>query len=488
MLQYRKMNIKKYISLVLSITLILLMFPVYAFANVDGNDKLYGETMSSRNMTVGDCPSISAQYACLMSKDGTMIYERNAYAGAKIASMTKIMTAIIALEEANLDDRLEINDQAVKIGESSAGFWVGDKLDMKSALYALMVPSGNDAAEAICEFVGKKAIDNQDDRIRKKSVDEVKQEAKDNNCSEEDIEDVYISNNDEAFVKLMNTKAEILGCTNTCFTNPHGLDDDEYKNDNQHSCAADMAVITRYAMQNDLFRQIVSGGDTSITVERNGAPTELKLTSTDILLNGYHGAMGVKTGHTDTAGACFSGAVTDDSGVELYSIVMHSENEAQRFVDTQKLWEWYYNNKVDYKLANSDDKQEMTVGDHTRKVNVVAYIAHSEWCDCSFPVTTEDPDQTIPVLTIAGNVYITIGPSQAHGSFKAGDKVAEAVYTQHNKEIARINLVAIKDQPGPNIFQMIGVGFDRIYRSLSGQSTVAETKIISNQDAIKKVV
>ncbi|MDO5329520.1 MAG: serine hydrolase [Coriobacteriia bacterium] len=458
----------KTIKYILAIT--LAFAPGIAMAAANGNDLLYGESLTARNMTVADCPSITAKHAILMAKDGTIIYERDADTPAKIASMTKIMTAIIGMENAELTDQLEINDQAVKVGESSAGFWVGDKLDIKSALYALMVPSGNDAAEAICEYVGQKAVDNKDDKIRKKSPEDVKAEAKEKDIDEEDVPDVYITNKDEAFCELMNQKAAEIGCENTCFTNPHGLDDAEFQNDNQHSTAKDMAKITQYAMQNDLFRQIVSMGDTTIKVDRKGEQVELKLASTDALLGAYHGCIGVKTGVTDQAGACFSGAAVDDSGIEIYSIIMHSDNEAQRFIDTQGLWDWYFTNKVDYNLNNDD--------------GVAAYVSHKDWADSCIPTTAE---KTVPILTIAGNVYFHVEPNEVGGSYKAGDKVADMVCTQHNKEIARVPLLAIKDAPAPNIFEMIGVCFDRLGKILTGQPTCAQTTIMTKQEAFKKV-
>lgn len=128
---------------------------------------------------------------------------------------------------------------------------------MKTALQCMLIPSGNDAAQAICEFVGNKVIEDKDDRIREKSVEEVKTEAKDRGLAEDEVEDVYINDPDKAFVKLMNLKAEELNCVNTNFTNPHGLADGEYASDDQYCCALDIGMITRYAMQNSFFRETV---------------------------------------------------------------------------------------------------------------------------------------------------------------------------------------------------------------------------------------
>lgn len=455
----------------------------FAYASINGNDKLYGETFTQREMSVKDCPNVGAQYACLMDKAGNIIYERNAYDSAKIASMTKIMTAIVTLENCSLDEQIEITQRAVDVGESSAGFWVGDKLDVKSALYALLVPSGNDAAEALSCHIGNKLINSKDDRIRKKSEEDVKQEAQDNEIDESEVKDVFIDDPEQAFCKLMNDTATEIGCTNTCFTNPHGLDNDEFKNDNQKCCAADVAKFTRYAMQKDIFRQIVGGGDVTINVLRNGQPTQLDLKSTDQLLHVFDGCIGVKTGITDDAGACFSGACIDKSDIEIYTVIMKATDESARFLDTQNLFNWYYTNKVDVKLTNTNEKIKITEDGDTNEVGVVAHISHSGWVDCTIPVTLANHNQIIPVLKNAGNVHFSLEPNNASASYKVGDKVCDIVLSQHNQEIARTELVAAKDQEAPNIFQMIGVGIDRIIRNISQQPTVAESTLVySNED------
>lgn len=129
----------------------------------------------------------------------------------------------------------------------------------------------------------------------------------------------------------------------------------------------------------------------------------------------------------------------------------------------------------------------MKDGEDEKEVGVVANLAHSEWVDCTFPVTLRDEDRGVPVLACAGNVHLKIEPAEIKGSFKAGDKVAEIVLTQHNREAARLDLIAVKDQPGPNIFQMIGVAFDRLGRNISGESCVADSEIFANCDKINEL-
>ncbi len=356
---------------------------------------------------------------------------------------------------------------------------------MQSALYAMLVPSGNDAAQAIAEGVGQSLIDNKDDKIRKKSVEDVECEAKEQGIDEQDVKDVFITDPEEAFVKLMNIKAAELGCVNTNFTNPHGLADDEYADDNEYSCAMDIAFISKYAMQNDLFRKIVGGGSTSINVERYGIVTPLKLDTTDILLESFEGCIGVKTGNTNIGGPCFSGAYHDAAdGDEIYAIVLKSDDETQRFVDTQDLFNWYISNKVSLDLTDTNDKQIMVVDDTQKEVGVVAYIKHNDWLDDTIPVTLKDEDKAIPVLVCAGNVHMKIEQDSVSGSYKAGDKCSELVLTQHNKEIARLDLISIKDKPAPNVFQFIGVAFDKLCRNISGNNTGSDTKLLANCDKV----
>ncbi len=139
----------------------------------------------------------------------------------------------------------------------------------------------------------------------------------------------------DAFVAAMNAKAAELGCIDTVFDNPHGLDDGEFAGD-QHSCAADVAKMARYAMRNETFRAIVGGGDTGIVVDRaDGTRATVELESTDELMDYYDKAIGIKTGFTALAGPSFAGAASNGEK-ELYAIVIHSTSETQRFTTPRR--------------------------------------------------------------------------------------------------------------------------------------------------------
>ena len=164
---------------------------VPAHADVRKADVVMGQTVDARGLAVAQCPNVAAEYVYLTDDEGTVYFERNAQAPTQIASITKIMTAIVALENAPLDTQVVVSGNAASVGESSADLQEGDVLTLEEALSALLVPSGNDAAVAIAETVGALM----------------------------DPEGGY-----DAFIAAMNAKAAELGCVDTVFTNPHGLD------------------------------------------------------------------------------------------------------------------------------------------------------------------------------------------------------------------------------------------------------------------------
>ena len=210
-----------------------------AFADVRKADVVYGQTVDARGLAVAQCPSIDAEYAMVMGADGTVYFERNAQSPTQIASITKIMTGVVALDAVedgllSLDSPVTVSAAAAAVGESSAGLQEGDVMNLDAALKALLVPSGNDAAVAIAETIGA-------------------------------LMEPGTSDPEAVFVNAMNAKAQELGCTDTVYDNPHGLDFDAYAGD-LHSTAADVAKVVQYAMTNDTFRAAVGGGSTTIQV------------------------------------------------------------------------------------------------------------------------------------------------------------------------------------------------------------------------------
>lgn len=389
-----------------------------------------------------------------MDEDGTVYFERDATSPTQIASVTKIMTALVAIDAVadglvSYDDHLIVSSAAAEVGESSAGLREGDMLTLRSALYALLVPSGNDAAVTIAEYVGGKMLGS----------------SQDGEASQ------------QAFVDAMNAKASELGCTDTVYRNPHGLDDGEHAGD-QHSCAADQALVVKCAMQDETFRQIVAGGDAIIDVDRAGDNVQITLESTDEFLESYEYACGVKTGFTDLAGPSFAGAANNGER-DLYAIVIHSSSEGQRFVDAQTLCEWVYANIVSYQLVNSDQTSECTAPDLPSEVPLVAQVAHSDWVDVTIPATLSDPEAAAEVFKLNGNVSQSVQFDEVHGNVAAGSKVGTITFKQRNQVVAQYDLVACVDVAAPDILQSIGIWFDRLFRGMSGQPQVADSTVLN---------
>lgn len=201
---------------------------------------------------------VSASSAILMEQgSGRILFEKEADKPRRIASITKIMTAILAIESGKMDEMVKVSEKAVRAEGSSIYLKLGEKIKLEDLIYGLMLRSGNDAAVAIAEHVGG-------------SLD--------------------------GFVYLMNQKAEEIGMTNTHFANPHGLDDHE----NHLSTAYDMALLTRYAMSNDEYKKI-----SGTKVHRAPNPTENWERKWDnknrLLTDLYEYCTGGKTGFTKRA-------------------------------------------------------------------------------------------------------------------------------------------------------------------------------------------
>lgn len=430
-------------ALALAFALAAALLPASALADVRKADVVLGQTVDARGLSIAQCPSIDAEYALVMDSNGTVYFERNATSPTQIASITKIMTAIVALDaiergEASLDTTVTVSERAATVGESSAGLIAGDTMPLGTALLALMVPSGNDAAISISETLAE---------------------------------------SEEAFVDLMNQKAAQLGCVDTVFANAHGLDAGEFAG-NQHSCAADVAKITQYAMKNETFRNAVGGGDTTIQVTRSGAKVDIFLESTDAFMDIYEHAIGVKTGYTELAGNSFAGAANKDS-LELYAIVIHSSSEAQRFEDAKTLCEWVYEHETTYQLANSSQMATMDTGGQASEVPVVAEVAHAGWIDKTVKATFSDPNASVDIFDLNGNVSQALEFDELTGDVKAGDKVGTATFKQRNTVIATMDLVACEDLAAPDFFEGIGIWWDRLFRGFSGQQQTAPSTIVN---------
>lgn len=428
------------------------LHPAAAFADVRKADVVCGETVETRGLSVAQCPNVDAEYVCVMDKEGNIYFERNSGTPTQIASITKIMTAIVALEAVGQDAgnvTIPISEAAATVGESSAGLKEGDVLSFDSAIKALMVPSGNDAAIALAEALGDRCQSSNDSL---KGYDR--------------------------FVQAMNDKAREIGCADTVFTNPHGLDFDEWAGD-LHSTASDVAKITQYAMRNETFRQIVAGGSTVIPVKHaDGEQGEITLQTTDQFLEMYEYACGVKTGITELAGPSFVGASNKD-GFELYVVVIRSSSEGQRFNDTVSLCEWVYEHQIMYPLANSDETAMMPIEGATVDVPVVAHVSHQDWMDKTVAATLSDPQAAVSIFDLNGNISQTVTFEDLSGNIHYGDKVGHVEFRQRNTVVAEYDLIACEEVFAPNFFEGVKIWWSRLFNGLGSDGDAAESVTVN---------
>lgn len=437
--------------------------PTTAMADVRRSDVVAGGTISDRGLSASVLPTISAEYAYVIDSDGKVYFERQATSETKIASITKIMTAVVAMEHADMNKTIEVSSDAASVGESSADLRAGDTLSLEDAIKGLMIPSGNDAAIAISETIGKDILS---DAV---SASQTLTRADGSSISAADQGAAQ-----DAFVAKMNEKAKELGCENTLFTNAHGLDSGVFASDS-HSSAKDVATISAYAMKNDTFAEIVSSKSAVLDVMRAGSSVPVTVESTDELIGAYDGACGIKTGYTDAAGACFSGACLCDDRY-MYAVVLDSESEAARFEDAQKLFDWVYNSFVDYELANSDATAPSPFGE-SGDVPVVAYAPLAAWTDRTVSATLADPDAKVEVSSLFGNISQDVSFYEVPGAVSAGDVVGKVSFYQNNQTVAEMDLVACESIAAPDIFQSVSIWLTRLGGIFTGDSNVAEGSI-----------
>ncbi|MDR3305257.1 MAG: D-alanyl-D-alanine carboxypeptidase [Clostridiales Family XIII bacterium] len=263
-------------------------------------------------------PELAAPAALLVNGDtGEALYEKDADAVREPASLTKIMTALIAIETLPPDQIVTCDREIYTVGESQIFLQVGEEISVNDLLYAALVSSANDAAVALAKT-----------------------------CS----------GSVEAFAEAMNARAQQIGAVNTHFVNPHGLHAEGHV-----TTARDMALIASEAMKNERFRQYVSTA--SYTIPATNYYQERVLENTNSLLTDFAGATGVKTGTTLEAGRCLVAAATRD-GAGLLSVVLgDNPNGPEVFADTAALLEYGFNNFRSVTIFGAGCSAELAVRD-----------------------------------------------------------------------------------------------------------------------------
>lgn len=262
---------------------------------------------------------ISAKAAILMDEEsGRVLFAENAEQRLPQASLTKIMTALLVIENGDLHKDVVISKNAEETGESSIWLEEGEVLSRNQLLYALMLPSANDAAVALAESV---------------------------------------AGSEQEFVSQMNERARELSLKNTHFANPHGLDAEGH-----YSSAFDLASLTREGLEDPLFRDVVTTKEMSIPWP--GHDWERALINRNQLLNRYQGSRGVKTGYTSNAGCCLVGAA-QRGDMKLITVVMNSYD---MYGDTERLLNYGFDNYEMDVLEESNQTYQVKVSGGTDEI------------------------------------------------------------------------------------------------------------------------
>jgi serine-type D-Ala-D-Ala carboxypeptidase (penicillin-binding protein 5/6) len=351
-----------------------------AYANEVLEDEISLDFFSDIQV-IKNFPEINAGSAIVMdAKTGRVLYEKNAFYERPMASTTKIMTAILILEYGNLEEIVTVSKHAASIWGSKIHLKTGEKLSLKELLYGILLNSGNDAAIAAAE---------------------------------------HISGTEENFIELMNKKAYEIGAYDTCFKSPHGLDKPGH-----YSTAYDMAIITQYALRNEIFSSIVATKDAQAG--------DRSLHNTNEMLQIYKYADGVKTGYTGKAGRCLVTSATKE-GWKIISVVLYCPSRYARALSSKTILEYAFNNYKNYILLRKGSRQ--TVIPVCRGINDKVYLEAEE--DIILPLNEEEVQGLKKRFILSDNELLA--------PVKKGQKAGYVEILINDEIIAKSDLIAVMD-------------------------------------------
>ncbi len=330
----------------------------------------------------GEIKSLAA--VLMDQRTGRVLWGKNEHTPMAMASTTKIMTAIIALENADLNDEVTVSRRASLAPKVRMGLSSGEKIKLKDLMYALMLESSNDAAVAIAEHVG---------------------------------------NSVEEFCKTMTEKAKELGAADTVFKTPNGLDLDDH-----HSTAYDMALITAYALKNPEFINITNTPEIEVKSDKR----TYGLMNKNRLLREYEGANGVKTGFTGKAGQCFVGSAKRGE-MQLITVVFASgwgnKGKEQKWIDTKSLLNYGFNNFEYIKVVSGNSEAGVVAVERSKIPEVKVCFKE----DVVLPLSKEEQDKLKLVYQI---------PPAIKAPVSQGDKVGICKVYLENECFREIDLLA----------------------------------------------
>ena len=365
--------------------LIMLLIPFYVFAG-EGSIE----------------PTITSPYAVLMEQSTKrVLFNKNMREKVKIASTTKILTAIVAIENGDITENITISKRAALTGGSRVGIKEGSEVVLNSLLYGMLLKSGNDCAVAIAEHIGGSV---------------------------------------EKFVDMMNKKAYEIGAKDSHFTNPHGLDAED-----NYSTAYDLAIITCYAKQNETLSKIM--GTESITL--NFGNNSKYLANTNRLLFTYEYCDGGKTGFTNIANRCLVVTAKKDD-LEIVAVVLGSETTDKRFMDGKTLLKYGIEN---YSMEDLSDTINWYIDIPVYKGDIYSYIKKFK-VDKKIPLKQGEKEK----IYISQNILPKIEPPLIKGTYLGNIEIilgSEVLYTK--------NIYLEQDIKKNNIFDYMKRGLFSIF-------------------------
>ena len=336
-------------------------------------------------------PSVAAKGAVLIDgRTGRLLWGRNAEEPMAMASTTKIMTAVLVLENCEMDEIVTISKNASHQPKVHMGLREGEEWKVGDLLSAMMLRSYNDAAVALAE---------------------------------------HISGSVESFCEEMTRKAKQIGAEDTVFGSPNGLDS-HLTDAEHHSTAYDMALITAYALQNENFREIIAQPE--IMIEDVVGKHTCHVTNTDRFLREYNGAIGVKTGYTNKAGHCFVGAA-ERNDVLLISAVLGSgwgdTGKQKKWTDTKALMDYGFANFKPSEVLKKDDifGEVKVLNSPTERVETVLAEGYTA-------LFSEEEKESLQIEAEL--------PQEIKAPVEKGQKLGTAVLFLGEEKLAEISLLA----------------------------------------------
>lgn len=274
-------------------------------------------------------PKVNAISAVIVDGDtGRILWGKNENKPMAMASTTKIMTALVALENCDITKETTVSKNATLASPVKMHLSIGEKMTIEQLLYAMMLQSYNDSAVAVAEAVGGSV---------------------------------------EKFCTMMNEKAKEIGCSDTVFETPNGLD-----KGNHHSTAEDMSKIGVYALKNQKLMEIMNTRNYTF----KSSKTTYSFVNKDRLLSEYEGAIGMKTGFTGKAGHCFVGAANREN-ITLVSVVLASgwgtAGKSRKWIDTKALLNYGFNNYKKYSIIDGSEKMNVPIDKAEKEIVELKY-------------------------------------------------------------------------------------------------------------------